>query len=161
MIGCSADEEPRVPKVHRAASVSCIRTRGPGSPGSDPHGCQSDADCGGINGRCYTWYTNNICTFDACFTDADCSDGKLCECARDETNGGGSLGHHCVGTGNCRVDADCGANGFCSPSYGWDRRSGSEGYFCHTPNDQCIDDSDCPNSAPCHFNQQSARWECL
>src|SRR5207237_924742 len=44
----------------------------------------------------------------------------------------------CV-AGNCRIDSDCGINGFCSAS----GEPSIVGYFCHTPQDTCINDNDC------------------
>ena len=33
------------------------------------------------------------------------------------------------------------------------------GYFCHTPNDRCTDDSDC-NQETCNFDLTSQSWSC-
>jgi hypothetical protein len=44
----------------------------------------------------------------------------------------------------------------CGPSVG--------GYYCHTPNDMCIDDSDCATGnglpAACTYSSAHGRWEC-
>jgi hypothetical protein len=33
------------------------------------------------------------------------------------------------------------------------------GYFCHTPNDRCLDDSDCA-SGTCNFDLTRQSWIC-
>ncbi|HKU40744.1 MAG TPA: hypothetical protein VJR89_21435, partial [Polyangiales bacterium] len=63
--------------------------------------------------------------------------------------------------GNCRVDADCGQSGYCSPSFGsCGSLDGVVAYYCHTCQDECIDDEDCsrlqgecasPSSTPAFF----------
>jgi hypothetical protein len=65
--------------------------------------------------------------------------------------------------GNCRIDADCGAGGYCSPSAGSDSCGGLGGYYCHTPKDSCINDTDCSSNNPgqvCTFSTTDAHWEC-
>jgi hypothetical protein len=40
---------------------------------------------------------------------------------------------------------------------------GVGGYYCHTPNDQCIDDSDCAlggGSSACTYSTTDGRWVC-
>jgi Cys-rich repeat protein len=76
--------------------------------------------------------------------------------------------------GNCRVDADCGAGGYCSPSSNTGICGDSlAGYYCQTPADLCIDDSDCPGSPVgssgtiivgnpgCVYSTTDSRWECI
>jgi hypothetical protein len=74
-------------------------------------------------------------------------------------------GNTCV-PGDCRVDSDCGPGGYCSPTVAPNGLSLS-GYYCHTPLDQCIDDTDCPTAgAPtpslgfCYYAPTTARWQC-
>jgi hypothetical protein len=59
------------------------------------------------------------------------------------------------------VDAVCGVGGFCSPSqYGqW---CGTV-YYCHTPADTCLNDSDCPSVGVypgCNFDPAMQHWAC-
>ncbi len=60
----------------------------------------------------------------------------------------------------------CGAGGYCSPSLGecgnYDK---AVGYFCHTQDDECSDDSDCTGgiaSSPayCAFMPAVGHWRC-
>jgi hypothetical protein len=73
--------------------------------------------------------------------------------------GGG--GSKCV-SGNCHIDANCGPGGYCSPSYGTQGCGGLAGYYCHTPTDQCIDDTDCTDGgySVCAYSSATNRWEC-
>jgi hypothetical protein len=34
------------------------------------------------------------------------------------------------------------------------------GYFCHTPNDQCVNDTDCGGNSECVYSTQTSLWEC-
>jgi hypothetical protein len=41
---------------------------------------------------------------------------------------------------------------------------GVAGYYCHTANDQCIDDTDCVatmGNATCAYSTANSRWECV
>lgn len=164
--GCSS----RTPVAHRSAGSTCDPDRPPGSTpepsGGPPSSCASDADCtDGTNGRC----TGNPhdgwrCTYDTCFADADCDPNSVCEC-----DGGFRSGANVCLPGNCRTDDDCGG-AFCSPSFGGcGEYSGTVGYFCHTCEDECVDDSDCQDldagvggwGAPyCAFDPTAGRWMC-
>jgi hypothetical protein len=100
------------------------------------------------------------CTYDACEHDTDCT-GETCACHGSPYMA--SLGNSCV-QGNCRIDADCGANGYCSPSEDPNSCGGLLGYYCHTANDQCIDDSDCASSGVglevCGYSTTTNIWSC-
>jgi hypothetical protein len=95
----------------------------------------------------------------------DCGTVTACECRDPATLGANT----CV-QGDCRTDADCGAGGFCSPSAvtldpscSFGISAGSIGYFCHTPHDACIDDTDCPQSPGpqiCLFDVAATHWTC-
>jgi hypothetical protein len=174
----------RVPQVHRTASATnaCMDPPPPGhtvqGPATSP--CYQDSDCdAGLNPRCYTEAREvgssvalyNACASDSCITDSDCGDGGVCNCRDpdlDNTN-------VCL-TGNCRIDSDCGPHGYCSPS-GLSELSAcaadfvslvghclcvESGFYCHTPRDQCIDDTDCSDSGaiPCAFNRNAGFWQC-
>jgi Cys-rich repeat protein len=124
--------------------------------------CSSDMECtardAGLDGRCtiVPALGYSICTYDACFTDSDCSDGGVCVC-RDATNGGANL---CVPS-DCRVDADCGDGGYCSPTVnGCAPYIGVEGYFCHLPADLCVNDSDCASPNHCVYDAAIPKWIC-
>ncbi|CAN5219960.1 hypothetical protein BH09MYX1_BH09MYX1_43490 [soil metagenome] len=147
----------RVALQHRATALACpARVPHPGyvnTPAeklSDMIACNTDADCKGMNARCHHGpRVGTYCSADACATDADCGAGKLCEC--------GSDANVCLLSG-CRTDADCG--GFsCSPT-GAERcgnMSGTVGYYCHTPKDECTDDDDCNKGAAAHPNEPDGR----
>lgn len=68
--------------------------------------------------------------------------------------------------GNCRTDSDCANGGYCSPTLGQcGNYTGVIGYYCHTPSDECTDDSDCtgnPTSGPgyCMYSPEVAHWLC-
>jgi hypothetical protein len=138
----------------------------PGNP------CVTNADCtGGQNGRCLcapafgspdsgnadTLYNDTFCSYDQCFADTDCHPRVPCDCRDDGVPGSPNV---CMSTSNCAVDPDCPSTGFCSPT--------GAGYFCHTPNDTCIDEVDCPPAAAtlitqsaCLFEADSGVWECV
>jgi hypothetical protein len=119
-----------------------------------------DADCTeGENARCSSSDSGGYCSADQCFDDAGCRFGGPCDCE------GAPLGtgNTCL-PGNCKTDADCGPGGYCSPN---PRRclafGGVAGYYCHTPQDTCIDDSDCAASYPtaaCFYDGGAGRWAC-
>ena len=130
--------------------------------------CSEDSDCtAGSNGRCGNpgGPAGCSCSYDACAQDADCPTGQTCACHGSAYN---DFGNTCV-PGNCRVDADCGVGGFCSPTApagGW--CGNVAGYYCHTPTDLCLDDSDCAGMDAgsvagawvCEYSTTSKRWEC-
>jgi hypothetical protein len=153
--------------------VPCDGVRGTPDPSTLPspdagggyHDCYAHEDCtDGVNGRCVGARMGYVCTYDQCQTDDDCGEG-VCEC------GGGQMGHTtsdydvCVARGNCRVNADCGDSGYCSPTFGsCGAYSGVVAYYCHTPNDECVNDADCGTGEPwgsyCAYNEIGGRWIC-
>lgn len=158
-----------VPSLHIPSGTACRATRGPGITGSGvacpdggfPGCCTADADCtDGTNGRCtITGNGGPHCTYDQCSTSNDCAAGKSCGC--------GDINQYsynvCVPS-NCRTDSDCGAGGYCSPTLDFTCGTyGGEyaGVYCHTAQDQCVNDSDCagPNGR-CSYNPETSRWEC-
>lgn len=141
LIGCTASSN-RVPERHRVEGVMCDSEREVSVVDTSLDGCDAHEECTeGNDGRCVPVTdeppgpSRNECTYDACAGDSDCDSGP-CRC-------GFAAGANRCFQGNCQVDADCGESGFCSPSYGdcYDRRV--VGYFCHTPEDHCTNDSDC------------------
>jgi hypothetical protein len=148
--------------------------------------CTSDTDCSdGTNGRCFRERSDceTGCSYDACSVDSDCGGTAPCECRASAAD---VAANRCETGSACRVDSDCGNNGYCSPSLldelcfclstalcGSDSHcyagstevpcscgdSCGHGYFCHTPSDTCIDDSDCDGGA-CDYDQLAQRWQC-
>ena len=162
----------REPKIHRPTADACTAPRPPGNVhttgDAGPDSCNGDTQCtAGTNGRCDQATWTPVCTYDTCFGDADCKADELCACrgtpggvdvygigAENETN----ICRHAA----CHVDADCGApgHGYCSPSYVGFDCTGLDGWFCHTPYDQCVDAEDCAPPTTCEFDVVSGRWAC-
>ena len=170
--GMSGTDTRAVPIDHRPVAAPCPAQRGAGPTLSAGGECGQDSDCtGGINGRCLWDIGGNYCSYDTCFSDADCSSGQLCDCRESASS---SPANECI-AGACLTDTDCGPDGYCSPSV---TRSecvclaceGSascpyvdhcgHGYFCHTPQDTCLNDSDC-NGFKCAYDKQNKRWSCF
>jgi hypothetical protein len=146
--------------------------------------CTQDSDCSeGSNGRCgqsAAPFRDLVCSYDTCFSDSDCADDTPCECRTGPTD---STNNACVTASDCQVDSDCGAGGYCSPSLVNDfcfcpspalcgpgdscspgpcscGDSCGHGYFCHTPADTCVDDSDCGSNGTCNFDSLAKHWTC-
>jgi hypothetical protein len=172
----STGGQSAVPADHRAEAVACPEERGPGSA-TIVGECTRDSDCtDGINGRCITPNVvgpsgGSRCDYDTCFSDADCPSSQPCRCRRSAAD---SSPNYCLVESSCRIDSDCGPGGFCSPSLlhidGSIQGGGSFGYFCHTPDDLCLYDSDCDPSTcelpscawlACGYGAISKRWECF
>ena len=170
----------RTPANHRASSIQCAQPAPAGTcacngtcPTPSYQGqwaCASDGDCGdaGINGRCagYLGPAGCGCTYDQCVGDIDCPAGQTCACHGAPYMFGS--GNMCV-PGNCHVDADCGTGGYCSPSpalpcnmNGGDLFCQGVGYYCHTPKDECVDDSDCQGVGfpGCVYDPSPGYWKC-
>jgi len=119
----------------------------------------SDAECdAGINGRCGVnggGALINVCSYDECFSDPDCTTGAPCAC-RSVSNA-----NTCLTDSDCRVDADCGDGGYCSLSPA-SSLSCAMSYHCHTANDQCLNDFDCSDAgtALCAFDPGNLNWAC-
>ena len=149
------------PAIHRATAAACSHDRGPGDFDTMIMSaqCSSDAECTmGTNGRCLTTKVaarNNYCSYDTCFTDAECG-GMVCTC-REFPNDA----NRCE-PGNCKVDADCGVGGYCSPSADPDKTNfGTTGWWCHTASDTCADETDCTgNGEKCVYDPTLSHWTC-
>jgi hypothetical protein len=158
----------RVPQNHRANNAQCLDVAPMGAadcplvasaPASD---CQTDSQCtSGLNGRC----ENNgggpagcNCSYDTCTRDDACQTGGPCACHGSPYLSGGNV----CAPGNCQIDSDCGAGGFCSPSLSPMSCFSLSAYYCHTPNDQCVDDADCPkdSGSRCMYDVTARRWQC-
>jgi hypothetical protein len=153
----------------------------------EPVDCQRDAECSdGEQGRCLAsrFPCFPACSYDTCSTDDDCPDHEPCSCRDSAT---ALLPNHCLTEGNCRIDADCGTGGYCSPSLleglcvctsvdycavvdptNTCTTTGScscgdscgHDYYCHTPSDECLNDSDCEDGARCGFDLAHRHWIC-
>ena len=156
----------RVPMNHRADNSQCLTAPGPGTcaaNGIPGQMCAMDSQCtAGTNGRCENFGggpAGCFCSYDTCTQDSTCTMGG--PCARHGSaylNGGNT----CT-AGNCHVDSDCGTGGYCSPSQSSSQGCGGlAGYYCHTPNDTCTDDSDCGANftMACMYNTTLGRWQC-
>jgi hypothetical protein len=135
--------------------------------------CTTDADCANsgnqaLVGKCVATAAGKVCDFNQCATDADCKSGGVNACSCQGQTFGyshSSEGAVCVPS-NCHTDADCGANGFCSPSVDDECGGfyGVQGYYCHTCEDTCVDDSDCgSNGGPagyCAYDSALGHWAC-
>ncbi len=170
----------RVPLYHRVAA--CCPTQRPPGTGPEPYppglaarspdggvACTTDAECtAGKNGRCFPFedFGPGGCSYDECSTDSDCPSGSPCECRSTQASDNGA--NVCGPVGNCTVDSDCGAGGFCSPSQTGDCFS-ELSYYCRTPGDTCLDDTDCPAPtgkqpdayiAECAYDPSVQHWAC-
>jgi hypothetical protein len=162
------------PENHRASAVACDHTRSSnesGAPADQDGGfvtCHSHADCTeGENGRC----SGNVhdgwqCTYDSCFADSDCPSAASGESRSCGCEGGFRSDNNVCLSGNCRVDADCGQGGYCSPTLGdCGNYTKTVGYYCHTNDDECNDDSDCKVGSAypegyCAFTPSVGHWRC-
>jgi hypothetical protein len=169
--GSSSGGNHEVPTNHRPNDDQCLQAapagscNGQGGGGPGPGSCSSDAQCSdaGPNGRCVESGGGALfcsCTYDMCADDAACPTGQTCACHGSLYNNSGNT---CV-AGNCRVDSDCeGGAGYCSPAYAPMGCGGLAGYYCHTPQDQCVNDSDCSNAngqPVCTYSTSESRWTC-
>lgn len=167
--------KPTSPTVHRAVAVKCGPSIRTGERDPTLKGCVSDAECQkGANGRCerhmfaHAQFANR-CIYDECSADDDCTKQDQdplstrlgagpCVC------GEKGKANVCM-SGNCRTDADCGSR-FCSPSRDFNcGYEGTPGYYCHTSDDQCLNDSDCTTDASgpeaqCRYDPEAKRWAC-
>jgi hypothetical protein len=162
----------RVPANHRPSDAQCLTIPAagdcPAQQGGDPGTCNGDSTCtdGGTNGRCVESSGGALfcsCTYDTCQSDMGCPTDQTCAChGSPYTN---SQGNTCT-QGNCRVDSDCdGGGGYCSPAENTMSCGSLLGYYCHTANDQCVDDTDCTTSTGvgpqvCTYSTTSNRWQC-
>jgi hypothetical protein len=176
--GADAAHAPAtVPLQHRPSDAACLQPP-PAAGCPFPGGtCTTDAQCTSPtapNGRCIEPSENVCtCTYDACAGDTACPTGQTCACHGSPYVG--ASGSACI-AGNCRVDSDCeGGHGYCSPSPSAQCGAGSgpglTGYYCHTPTDVCVDDSDCPvlknptdpnDTTPqtCAYSPAAGHWQC-
>lgn len=166
-----------VPDFHRAAATACSAlvadagattsttngaSPGPAAPDAAVNSpCLTATDCG----PCATGVVRcllrspaqpNACVCDQCNSDQECPSTEACLCFQ---TGWARypVGNACVQE-NCQVDSDCGPGGFCSPTLSG---CGYGGYYCHTPTDTCLNDSDCAGSSiGCVYSPTTGAWGC-
>jgi len=164
---------PRIPLRHVPSPNMCDPNRGPGtydSLHSDPfdsgHNCGSDSECtAGVNGRCTQTFAagpfsrHGECTYDECSQDSQCA--NACACRGSVFGLPPTAANSCLPSGNCHVDADCGVQ-YCSPSGSPCINLGIVGLFCHTADDECVDDGDCfsVNPKACYYDTVVRHWRC-
>jgi hypothetical protein len=184
--GAAGHSLTTVPSQHRAAAMVCSSDaaaaglptrgydggeRGPvDSDGGALISCSTSASCpacsNGLTDRCFSsggggGSGNPHCQCDECNSDQDCGQTDVCACEGAVVGQAATIGNVCV-SANCRVDADCGPGGFCSPT--WFSQFAVlviDGYYCHTPNDQCRDDADCESSTRCSYSSEAGLWTCF
>ncbi len=129
------------------------------------------------------------CSYDTCSIDSECPDNQPCVCrasstgwtANSCTTGGNCrVDADCGPGGSCspsQVDnfCFCPATALCGPDVACSTcapggpcmsvpcacgDSCGHAYFCHTRQDDCVDDSDCTNSDTCNYDTLSNRWTC-
>jgi hypothetical protein len=146
------------------ATVSQDAGRYPTNADGGELSCNEDSECpacsNGQMDRCLG-PLGGVCTCDLCNTDENCGATGVCSCNGQSFGFSRSnVGNICVPS-NCRVDVDCGPGGFCSPTVDFSCGSfyGLAGYYCHTANDQCTNDSDC-TQGDCRYSPQTGYWVC-
>ena len=102
---------------------------------------------------------------DECTIDDQCGAGRVCSCFA--ANNPRSSGNVCSSPGNCRVDADCPSERVCTASYSLTcGHPLAITYACHTPDDDCNNDSECTGpgvpgtSSICAFQPDRGKWAC-
>lgn len=154
----------RPPKYHRPEQKTC-------APPSAPAACLVDADCTVVTmlglvfatqkGKCVDGGAGGTCDYDECHADSECLSGTdVCVCANEIDVMPPSVGAECV-AGTCRTDSACGNGLYCSPSIsGYCGASYIAGQFCHTCQDECVDDADCQLFERCSYDPAVGHWAC-
>ena len=147
-----------VPVDHRAADVPC-----PLSPPLSATPCDAAADCPAVAHVACIPYddagTPSFCNADVCNVDSACADGGVCLCGSDSTATTAVTPNVCLSAGNCRLDSDCPKVPYCSPSSVGCGTAFS--YYCHTPNDECGNDTDCRDDQFCQYAPGAGKWTCV
>ncbi len=171
--GASFDAGPsrigpgETPDEHYPDGFACSTESG-GDGGIDRCGdpvaigcCHTDADCvHGFSGHCSVEDGQRIglCSYaDRCASSSDCSTDTTCVCGNSS-----APGNRCVRS-VCRSDSECGAGSYCSPSRTscFNGVHNADGVYCHTPDDRCLNDRDCPTGEVCGFVPEHALWTCI
>jgi len=131
----------------------------------------------------------SVCSYDTCASDSDCPDNQPCVCRPSSTDSaanscvtggncrvdtdcgpGGSCSPSqvnsfcfCPSTALCTPDDVCTActsDGSCTSVPCACGDSCGHAFFCHTPQDDCGNDSDCAGSNTCNYDVLINRWTC-
>lgn len=139
-----------------AGACSACRPIGP-EPGELLGECGLHRDCtAGANGRCVFGFLGYYCSYDECFTDADCAANEVCSC-----DGDGPGGANVCVPSECHTNSDC-TSGACSPSYGCLEGGGPVGWYCRTAADLCDVDAECTAGigGRCAYEAARGLWAC-
>jgi hypothetical protein len=151
---------PGVPEDHRPTDVPC-----PPSAPISATPCDAAADCPAVAHVACVAYDDagaaRFCNADICHLDSDCADGGVCLCGSDPTATTLATSNVCLVPGNCRLDSDCVSTKvpYCSPSSVGCGTTFS--YYCHTPNDDCRNDTDCRDDQFCQYDPGGPKWTCV
>jgi hypothetical protein len=147
--------------LHRHDAVACVQ------PFAVEPCTDREAPCEPCDlfptGFCHGYFGGTVCSCEyPCREDADCGPGSACLCSSGVPNAcadGHSVGESQCVPADCRTDADCGGL-FCGVSL--TQCGSTDGLFCHTLEDECQGDADCPDdsNSRCAFDRDSARWVC-
>lgn len=122
--------------------TTCVREVG------RPRGTCASSNCtSGDNGRCTVTAEEEVCTYDVCERDSDCTEGLRCAC------GGGHLAAHVCVPATCEQPEDCGDYP-CSPVPGCGGpgdpvNGGAAVLACHGVGDECYSNLDCTEGQFC------------
>lgn len=154
--------------VHRHTSVPCnVEPELQPCTTPDPmFGCQTDSECDEFPGGVCAQSSGCFCRY-PCTHDDDCGADSACACAvrwsEGHPNEGGPIysENACV-PANCRSDADCGG-ATCGVSIDGCRLT--EGFYCHTPEDECTSHTQCAalnmGLDRCAYKAAEGRWTCV
>ncbi len=124
--------------------------------------CDATADCPVVPRVACLPYddagTARYCNADDCHVDSDCADAGVCICGSPASATTVATPNVCLAPGNCRVDSDCSPVHYCSPSSTGCGTTFS--YYCHTPSDDCGNDTDCRQDQFCQYAPGAAKWTC-
>jgi hypothetical protein len=156
VVGCKSTVT--TPVEHRAADVPC-----PLSAPLAATPCDAASECPAVAHVACVPYddagTPSYCNADVCNVDSECADGGVCLCGSDSTPTTATTQNVCLAAGNCRVDSDCTRVPYCSPSsVGC---GATFAYYCHTPSDECGNDTDCRDDQFCQYSPSAAKWTCV
>jgi hypothetical protein len=132
--------------------------------------CFADSDCAGgepcqCRGSSESEAPNECLRASQCAVDSDCGPGGYCSPS--------VLSNSCQCQGSSALCADGGGGCYEGsnvtgppPGPGWTEvpclcgDTCGHGYFCHTPCDACVDDSDCTGQATCNYDVVKHIWAC-
>jgi hypothetical protein len=149
--------------ARRMGTCDPDRVRPPGDYGFIVTECTHDSDCAdGLNGRCSRRGAYSACTYDLCFSDADCPAGTRCACGVERQDGNLCVSDLC---GAC-ARIDCAVSWGCEGHNGTGSGGGVQSFECYTPDDTCHSDADCDTGEFCtrgpgvRGEQPDPSWHC-